>query len=337
MKIKFLLLFPVLLAACNQTGIKENYEEADTRIPVIIDSDANNELDDQHALAYAFSNTDVFRIEGITVNNTLIGEGIEGHYREANRIARLFECDSVYPILKGAVGKYEEIVDKVGNPGFDGEEAVDFIIKKANEQREGKLILIPIGKLTNIALALKKDPGIIDKVKVVWLGSNYPDPGEYNLENDPGSVNPVIRSGVEFEMVLVAYGREDGTAAVYVPIKEIENRMPGLGPEVSTPVDGRNGGKFRNFGDYAVNLWKNMELYGELQSRSLFDLAAVAIVKNPDWCQSDTLSAPLLVDDKWISGMLPEQKIIIHRNFNRKAILDDFYKSLEKYELSAEE
>ena len=36
------------------------------KIPVIFDTDANNELDDQHALAYLLFNADVFDIKGIT-------------------------------------------------------------------------------------------------------------------------------------------------------------------------------------------------------------------------------------------------------------------------------
>ena len=41
-----------------------------TRIAVIVDTDANNELDDQHALAYVLLNGDTFKVEGVTVNAT---------------------------------------------------------------------------------------------------------------------------------------------------------------------------------------------------------------------------------------------------------------------------
>ena len=44
---------------------------------MIIDSDANNELDDQHAIAYALFNGDVFNVIGITVNDTRNGNGID--------------------------------------------------------------------------------------------------------------------------------------------------------------------------------------------------------------------------------------------------------------------
>lgn len=39
-------------------------------IPVIPDTDANNELDDQHALSYMLFNSDLLDIKGITFNET---------------------------------------------------------------------------------------------------------------------------------------------------------------------------------------------------------------------------------------------------------------------------
>ena len=37
------------------------------KIRLLIDSDANNETDDQHAIAYALLIRDTFEVEGITV------------------------------------------------------------------------------------------------------------------------------------------------------------------------------------------------------------------------------------------------------------------------------
>ena len=69
----------------------------------------------------------------------------------------------------------------------------------------------PIGKLTNIALALKKDPSLANRVRVVWLGSNYPDPGEYNQENDEGALQFILDStSVPFEIAVVRYGQAVG-------------------------------------------------------------------------------------------------------------------------------
>ena len=54
-------------------------------------------------------------------------------------------------------------------------------------------------------------------------------------------------------------------------------------------MTGRHGGAFTNFGDYSVDLFEHIDLYGDPPSRALFDMAAVAIVKNPAWA---TLRSP---------------------------------------------
>ncbi len=81
---------------------------------------------------------------------------------------------------------------------------MDEIIRQAKASGTQRLVLLPVGKLTNVALALHKDPSIASKVRIVWLGSNYPAPGEYNQENDEGAVQYVLDTDVPFEVALVA-------------------------------------------------------------------------------------------------------------------------------------
>ena len=297
---------------------------------ILIDTDTNNELDDQHALAYAFLNSDVFDIIGVTVNNTRNGDGIQGQYDEAQRIIRLFNLENKVPLLKGAEKSYDEIVPDIENPMFDGSEAVNFIIEKAMQADKEKLVLIPVGKLTNIALAIKKEPKIVDKIRVVWLGSNYPDPGEYNLENDTTSVNPVIESGVEFEMVTVRYGELSGTAAVTVTREDVAANLKGKGPKSETAITGRHGGTFSCFGDYSANLFEHAEMHGNPPSRALFDMAAVAIVKNPEWAEKYEVPAPRLSGINWIEQPENQNKIAIWENFNRDSIVNDLFLLIDK-------
>lgn len=166
------------------------------KIKVIFDTDANNELDDQHALAYMFLNGDVFDVKGITVNTTYNGKGIQGHYDEAERIMQLCNIKGKLPLLKGADANFNEIATNFDPTNFDGKEGVDFLLE---ETKDKNTIIVAVGKLTNIALALKKDPSFADRTKIVWLGSNYPEPGEYNQVNDTVSMNYVLNSHIPFE------------------------------------------------------------------------------------------------------------------------------------------
>ncbi len=316
----------VLTTACQP--VKQQTETS--KIKILIDSDANNELDDQHALAYAFLNSDVFDVVGVTVNNTRNGDGIQGQYDEALRILKLFNLENTIPLLKGADKNYTEILPQINDSVFDGKPAVDFIISEAMKTDTGKLVLVPVGKLTNIALALKKEPAIADKIRIVWLGSNYPAPGEYNLDNDTTSVNPVIESGAPFEMVTVRYGEPSGTSAVAVTREEIVNAMKDKGPVSREEISGRHGGTFNRFGNYSVNLFENAEMHGNPPTRALFDMAAVAIIKNPEWASKKEIPAPRLNGIDWVDRPENKNTIIIWENFNREAIVTDLFSLMQK-------
>jgi purine nucleosidase len=302
------------------------------RIRILLDSDANNELDDQHAIAYMLFNGDVFDVEGITVNRTSEGGGIEEHVNEAERVVRLCSLHPQIKVYAGASGNYDEILPHILEAAHDGSEAVDFIIERAQADDARELVLMPIGKLTNIALALKKAPSIAKKVRVVWLGSNYPDPGEYNLDNDETALAPILESEVAFEMVVVRYGKPSGTDAVKATLSEVKRIMSGKGPSISAPVTGRHGGTFNNFGDYSVELFEKFR--GHPTERPLFDVAAVAIVKNPDWAKRTPIGAPRFANGEWTEQPGNSRKIVLWEDFDREGILNDFYARMEDYVLA---
>ncbi len=332
------LTLTLILNTCAPQAEKEKPQE---KIRIILDTDANNELDDQHALAYLLFNGDHFDVEGITVNATSHYEGynrpslVADHYEEAKRVMQL--CGGLYgkiPLLTGAQGSFGEIRKYLDSPEFDGQEAVDFIIEKALEENDRELVVCAIGKLTNVALALEKELSIASRIRVVWLGSNYPEPGEHNLDWDIGSMNYILDSDVPFEMVTVRYGEPSGTAAVMVSRDQILHRMPGLGPEIEEPVKGRHGGSFRTWGDYSVNLYREAGLWGDPPGRSLFDLAAVAILKNPGWAESRSIPAPTYTEEGWVERPENQRSIILWEWFHVYAIPQDFFNIMEHYQLA---
>ena len=300
------------------------------KLPIILDTDANNELDDQHALAYLFFNDETFDIKGITVNTTYNGGEIDQHYDEAKRIADLCDVSGKYPILKGANGNFDELKARAQSETLDGKIAVDFIIEQAHKTKKEKLIVAAVGKLTNVALAIEKDPSIKEHIKLVWLGSNYPEPGEYNQENDIPSLNYLLEQDLDFEIVTVRYGKKSGSDAVKVSLNEVREKMEDMGPEVE-PVMGRHGGSFTNFGDYSIELFSKIDLYGDPPSRALFDLVALAVLKNSQWGEKRSIPAPTVVDEKWVDRPQNQKRITLWENFDRKAIINDFYESLSQH------
>ncbi len=329
-----LMLIGVFVSSC--ASIPDNTNTTTFKHHVIFDTDANNEIDDQHALAYLLFSGDVFAVEGVTVNATSgPGHGISGHidgqYDEAKRIMQLCTVDEDIPLYKGANGSFEEIKDHIREPEFDGHEAVDFIIEQALRERDRELILLPVGKLTNIALALMKEPAIAENIRIVWLGSNYPKPGEHNQDWDIPSMNYILDLDVPFEMVTVRYGEPSGTTAVRVTQAQILHRMPGKGPRISEPITGRHGGQFDNWGDYSVNLFEMYNMGGDPPSRSLFDQAAVAIIKNPDWAESYEHPAPIFIDGQWVERPDNQREITIWEWFDIYGIINDFFEVMDNY------
>ena len=154
------LCFSILITAIacqteNQGKKKEKTSSEKTaKIPVLFDTDANNEVDDQHALAYLFFNEKTFDVVGITTNATKHGGNAEEHAKEAERIMKFCKVENKYPLVAGANGSFEAIEPTLSAENYDGSAAVEFIIEEAKKERSEKLVLMPVGKLTNIALAL---------------------------------------------------------------------------------------------------------------------------------------------------------------------------------------
>lgn len=307
--------------------------ETPALIPILFDTDANNELDDQHAMAYLLFNGGTFDVKGITVNATRSGGNIEEQYLEAERILQLCQLKGKMPLLRGADADFLTILPTIGEESYDGKAAVDFIISESMKMEGEKLVLLAVGKLTNVALALAKAPAIADKVRIVWLGSNYPEPGEYNQVNDTASMSYILQQNVPFEMVTVRYGKPSGTDAVQVTKEEVNQKMPGKGPKVAEAITGRHGGTFNTFGDYAINLFEHIDYHSDPPARALFDMAAVAIVKNPSWAKTTEIACPKLVDDQWIEQAGNSRKILLWEDFDREAIIGDLYRTLDDYQL----
>ena len=130
---------------------------------------------------------------------------------------------------------------------------------------------------------------------------------------------------------MVRYGKPSGTDAVRATLKDIQRIMPGKGPSIASPVTGRHGGQFKTFGDYSIDLFEKFR--GSPTERPLFDMAAVAIVKNPEWADRVVMPAPKFVEGKWIDRPNNSRKVVIWENFDKGAIMQDFYDRMENYVL----
>ena len=59
-------------------------------------------------------------------------------------------------------------------------------------------------------------------------------------------------------------------------------------------------------------------------------MAAVAIVKDPSWAEAIEIPSPIYIDHAWVEQPENGRKITVWENFNKEAIMADFYKTLEE-------
>jgi purine nucleosidase len=86
--------------------------------------------------------------------------------------------------------------------GPESQHAVDALIDRCLGAEHGSVTLCPIGPLTNIAMAIIKEPTIVPRIReIVWMGGAFDEPGnttelaEFNAYVDPHAAHVVFTSG----------------------------------------------------------------------------------------------------------------------------------------------
>jgi inosine-uridine nucleoside N-ribohydrolase len=186
-------------------------------MPVIVDTDMNS--DDIMALAYLLRRGDV-AVQAITVAGDGIAHGPAGA-RNAQRLARALRPGQAVPVAYGPArplaetgsfpASWRAAADRMfglGLPAAPGPapraDASGQIIGTLRRAAR-PVTLITLGPLTDLALALRADPGIAGKIAMVYsmagalsVPGNVPahQPAEWNIYIDPRAADIVLESGV---------------------------------------------------------------------------------------------------------------------------------------------
>ncbi|SEJ56136.1 Inosine-uridine preferring nucleoside hydrolase [Cyclobacterium xiamenense] len=331
---------------------------AQEKMRIILDTDAMAEVDDQHALAYALFSGDHFEVEGITVNRgsdyperterrPYFGTvTIDDHYKEAVNMARMCASSDV-PVLKGPAGNYRQIKGDSNHSTFDGSGAVNFIIERAHAPSDRPLHIYAMGNLTNVALALLKDPTIAPKIEIWWMGTEWPQ--NYACNNHAGdldAVDALLANPQNVAFNIIPWPHKGVTFA------EIKGKMTGRGPRVSPAVPGLRGEgpDFASFGDYSVHLFdKFVGARQKEHGRSLLDMVGLAALKNnvgeftpyemgaPSFVveeASQTGSQAHRYPGTWVENADNPRRVTMWRDPNRDAVYTDFFNTMDNYVLA---
>ena len=196
--------------------------------PVLIDTDPG--IDDALAILLALGSPEI-SVEAITTvaGNVAVDLGTANAFRVLDvarphhrpRVARGAAGPLVGPLITAAhfhgddgLGNLGRLRDADGRPRYPEPshtlemlDGADLILETA-DRFAGRLVVVALGPLTNVALALQRDRGrLAQAARIVVMGGAVAVPGnvtpaaEFNIHVDPEAASAVFASGLPVELV----------------------------------------------------------------------------------------------------------------------------------------
>ncbi|WP_248925671.1 nucleoside hydrolase [Paenibacillus hamazuiensis] len=282
-------------------------------LPVFIDTDTSNEIDDPFAIVYALLSPEIdacgiasapFRHE----KSRNPAGGIEKSCRRIKEILSLLGKTGV-PVHKGA----SSFLFSSEAPVLS--EASEAIASAARRQPPDEpLYVVSIGALTNIASALLTDSRIIDKIVVIWLGGHafhWPDTKEFNLLQDQSAFETVMASGVPL-MIVPCFGAAS----------HLQTTLPEIREHV-LPC-----GKLGQF-LYDIYVKCSSDHFG--YARVLWDMAPFAFLANPEWTLHRLAHCPRLTRDLRWSTHDKTRLVRYIYHIDRNAVFTDLFRKIRRF------
>ena len=293
------------------------------KVRVIIDTDAACEADDPFAIAHALLSPKLM-VKGILAEHFNCEGSVQRSYDEIKTVLKAMGRDvPVYMGEEGAISAEDISSDHYFDDAVSLKDkrkaspAADFIIEEALKEDEHPLFVLCQGAITNVAVAIRKCPGIINRMTIVWIGThgagNVKAPfREFNAGNDIIAANYVLNSGADIWLV---------PSSVYITVNigiaEIEERI--------LPC-----------GEIGRHLYENMVTYNNSdqaewtkgESWSLGDSPAVAITLNPDCGRHSMQHAPYIEEDTSSRYDETSPLIRVYEDVDSRYVLGDFISKL---------
>lgn len=250
-------------------------------LPLIIDADTANEVDDLFAVAIGLLLPEL-DVRGITsaqwhTSPKAPADTVSESQKFNEDIARLMDKSDV-PLIKGAN------LPMVNSHREQPSDAARFIIEQALAMPDGeKLHVAILGPATNLASAIVMEPAIIPKVHANYLGFwHHPETRtwskrEFNTNNDPNAVNALIDTpGLAFRVMTASTSQHLVFDKVNVD-KHLKGK-PGLG-------------------DYLVDRWESFDRYWQTTDKEkahwvMWDVAIIMALAFPNMATIERVQSP---------------------------------------------
>lgn len=266
---------------------------------IIIDTDAYNEIDDQYAITYAVL-SEAFEIRGFTAAHYAKSGSMEKSYEEILHVLTLLGKKDGYPVLRGAEFSLKDATSPVDSP------AARFIIDEAMKNSGAPLYVVCIGAITNLASAYLIEPRIKEKIKALWIaGRKWPEGGFcFNDENDILAAQVIFGSDIDLTLMTVCIPARK--VKIYLSDKQ---RIRGKGA----------------IGDY---LWKLFLLKRFGFPKPVYDVAAIAALKAPEWCTWQAAPRPAFLKNGKYDHARTKGLITVVTDIDERKIREDFLRLL---------
>ena len=279
------------------------------KLRVIIDTDAACEADDPFAIVQALLSPKLM-VKGILAEHFAQEGSVQRSYDEVCTILKAMELEGDVPVFMGEKGAESFSSQSESSP------AVDFLIEEALRDDPAPLFVLCQGAITNVAVAVKKCPEVLDRMTIVWIGTHglaQVPWREFNSGNDVAAANYILSHAKKLWLIpSTVY------ATITVGLAELQQKVYPCGK-------------------IGRHLFENMIAYNNSpgagwtkgESWSLGDSPAIAVALNPDCGHYVEHEAPFIEEDTSSSFGKGNPVIRIYTDIDSRYILEDFFAKLQ--------
>ena len=279
------------------------------KVRVIIDTDAACEADDPYAIVQALLSPKLI-VKGIIAEHFRAEGSMEQSYQEIKTILDCMEMDT--PYFRGQEGPLSQD-DRVS-------EGVRFLIDEAMREDDKPLYVLCQGAITNMAMALKTEARIRERMTVIWIGTHGDAPKaapfrEFNAGNDVEAANLLLSGGGDIRLVpSTVY------STILIGIAELKRRV-------------------RPCGKIGEHLYENLVRYNFSEGAgwtrgenwSLGDSPAAALAVDPECGHYYYAPAPYIAEDTSSEVREGQPQVRIYTDVDPRYILEDMIAKLELF------
>lgn len=288
----------------------------DGLVDVVLDTDAYNEIDDQFALSYLVRNGSKLHVKAVFAapflnhRSSSPKEGMERSFDEILKLLTLLDRED----LKESVFHGSDRFLQDEETPVPSEAAKRLIELSKGYSKEHPLYVIAIAAVTDVASALLLDPGIIDRIAVVWLGCHsidWPDNREFNCRQDVAAARVVLGSGVRM---------------VLLPCQGVVSHFASTEFELRHWLSGKNA-----LCDYLLDAalsYAKERRKSTCWSKQIWDVAAVGWLLDPEFMKDRVIPAPI-PEYEHVWRLDPARHAIRYVYWvNRDALMEDLFRKL---------